>query len=433
MHLRALPEDHREPFRETVLYAFTPEDGPDWDPPDEELLWPDLFTPLGYYDAPRDEAVAPDDLAAVCSYYDFDARVRGEWHRCPGVSTVATPPERRRQGVVAAMLDDLLSRFRADGVDLCALWPFDYDFYRRFGWATCGDYARLTVPVEQLSARAPAAAGTVERLDPDEDLDEVAAVYEAWATEDLAVRRTEGWWRRRVFRGWKQDPYVYGWRDSEARSASETRTGSGAAREREDSGARADAPLGGYVVYTVEDREDGDGRVMAVSELAAADQQAHDQLLRFCHNHDSQVESIRFDRLPPWVRPFDDYPDPRAADLKIHPGPMVRAVDVRRALEGLDYGDATGTATLAVSDDRCPWNDGTVRVQVTDGTATCRPADGADADARLDVGALSQLLVGARTPAELARTDGLTGADAETTATLERLFPERRPFLREGF
>jgi predicted acetyltransferase len=428
MHLRVLPGDHRERFRDVLSYAFEPEGGPDWDRSDHE--WPDLFTPLGYYDAAPDADVGVADLAAACGYYDFETRVRDGWHRVPGVSAVASPPETRRRGVVAGMLEDLLSRFRDDGVALCSLWPFEYEFYRRFGWATCNDYAQLTVPPEQLSARAPDPAGTFERLDAADDVAAMNAVHEAWATEDLAVRRTEGWWRERVFRGWKRDPYVYGWRDSEAQSASETRTGSESTRER---------TLEGYVVYTVGERDDGDGRVMTVWELAAADARAHDHLLRFCRDHDSQVERVQFRRLPSWVRPLFDYPDPRAATLEIRPGPMVRIVDVRRALERLDYGEATGAVTLSVSDDRCPWNDGTFRLQVTDEGATVRrvgdvDADAdADADGRIDVGSLSQLLVGARGAADLARSDGLTDADEATRAALGRLFPERRLFLREGF
>ncbi|ELZ33413.1 acetyltransferase [Halogeometricum pallidum JCM 14848] len=409
MHLRSLPEDHRDAFREMVNYAFRPTDGPDWE--DRNREDPDLFTPLGFYDAPPDSDPDASDLRTVCGSYDFTARVRGEWRAMPGVSAVASPPEGRRQGTVGAMLDALLARYREEGAAFSALWPFEYPFYRRLGWATCCNHAKVTLPPEQLADVVPAASGTFRRLTPDDDLSAMRAVHEAWATESLAVRRTEGWWRERVFRGWRKDPYVFGWSDEEG-------------------------SLRGYLTYTV-DEDDGDGREMRVWERAAVDHEARGHLLRFCRDHDSQVDSVTFLALPEWARPIDELPDPRAATLEVKPGPMVRIVDVARALSTLSY-DARESVVLAVSDDRCAWNDGTFELRVdAAGAHVSRLGDGATAtggpDAELGIGALSQLAVGARDAAELERAGDLTVADASIRATLDALFPRERAFFREGF
>lgn len=155
MHLRPLPEEHRETYREFLNYAFRPENGPDWS--DERLPDPESYRPRGFYDAPPDapvEDLDAADLRTVCAFYDFTARVRGEWHPLPGISAVASPPEARRQGHVAAMLDALLAEFRDTGRYLSALWPFEYAFYRRFGWATASNYAKTTVPPDELGAVA---------------------------------------------------------------------------------------------------------------------------------------------------------------------------------------------------------------------------------------------------------------------------------------
>ncbi|MDS0299674.1 GNAT family N-acetyltransferase [Halogeometricum sp. S1BR25-6] len=413
MHLRQLPEDHRDAFRGMVNYAFRPEDGPDWEDRDRED--PDLFTPLGFYDAPPDPDPDPDSvpdvstLRSVCGSYDFTVRVRGEWRSMPGVSAVASPPEGRRQGTVGAMLDALLTRYREEGAAFSTLWPFEYPFYRRLGWATCCNHAEATLPPGQLADVVPDPRGEFRRLTLDEDLSAVRAVHEAWATESLAVRRTEGWWRERVFRGWQTDPYVFGWFDGEE-------------------------SLRGYLVYTI-DEDDGDGRTMRVWERAAADDEARGHLLRFCRDHDSQVESVTFRTLPEWARPIDELPDPRAATLEVKPGPMVRVVDVAEALSTLSY-DARESVVLDVDDDRCAWNDGTFELRVDAAGAHVRRLDGGAAeapDAELDIGALSQLTVGARDAAELERAGDLTVADASVRATLDALFPRERAFLREGF
>ncbi|KTG28426.1 GNAT family N-acetyltransferase [Haloferax profundi] len=405
MHLHPLPEDHRDTYREFLRYAFRPEDGPDWD--DTRLPDPDIYFPRGLYDTesgtPTD-ALDVSDLVTVCTFYDYVARVRGEWHPLPGISAVASPPEARRQGHIATMLDQLLVEFRDSGRYLSALWPFKYEFYRRFGWATTNNYARTSVPPEELTAVSPEASGEFVRLDAD-DWPRLDAVYTESATEDLALDRTEGWWRHRVFRSWDQDPYVYGW-------------------ER-------DGDLRGYVVYRV--KGDWDSRTMHVDELAGVDDEGRRHLLRFLRDHDSQVDEVVVERAHERTRLIDDLTDPRAATVEIKPGPMVRIVDVPAALEAVSFStDADGEFVLDVTDDRCPWNDETFRVVVSDSDASVEPTS-EDPGVTAEIGALSQLLVGSRPVDELARTEYLTVDDSTVGAVLRDVFTERDVYLREGF
>ncbi|WP_416840605.1 GNAT family N-acetyltransferase [Haloferax sp. DFSO52] len=405
MHLHSLPEEHRDTYRAFLSYAFNPEGGPHWD--DDSLPDPEIYYPRGLYD--DSAGVSVDDLdsstlEAVCAFYDFTARVRGAWHPLPGISAVASPPDTRRQGHIATMLDELLEEFRASGRYLSALWPFKYEFYRRFGWATTNNYAKTTVPPEELTAVSPDVSGEFVRLDAD-DWERLDAVYTEWATEDLALDRTEGWWRHRVFRGWQADPYIYGW-------------------ER-------DGDLRGYVIYRV--KGDWDSRTMHVMELASVDTDARRHLLRFLRDHDSQVDSVVLEREHEETRLIDDLTDPRAATVEIKPGPMVRIVDVSAALEAVSFPtNAESDIVIDVADDRCPWNDGAFRVAVANGSASVEPTD-ADADVRVEIGALSQLLIGSRTVAELARTDYLTVHNPVAVEGLQAVFTERDIFFREGF
>ncbi|ELZ82626.1 hypothetical protein C453_16113 [Haloferax elongans ATCC BAA-1513] len=411
MHLRPLPEEHLETYDEFLYYSFRAEDGPDWD--DENPPDPDIYNPRGFYDAPPDiaeEDLSASDLVTVCAFYDFTARVRGEWHPLPGISAVASPPETRRQGHVSAMLDELLVEFRESGRYLSALWPFEYEFYRRLGWERTNNYAKTTVPVDELDAVAPRASGQFVRFETD-DWARLDRVYAEASPEDLALDRTEGWWRHRVFRGWQKDPYVYGW-------------------ER-------DGDLRGYLIYRI-DGSSGD-RTMKIEELAAVDAEARGHLLRFVRDHDSQIATVTIRREHESTRLIDDLTDPRAATVEIQPGPMVRIVDVEAALEAVSLpSDAAGEFVLDVSDDHCPWNDGTFHVVVADGEARVESVEittnsHTDADATTDIGALSQLLVGARSVDELVRTDSLSVRDDATRDVLTATFTERDCYLREFF
>jgi predicted acetyltransferase len=392
---RAVPEDDVDDFRALLQYAFWPENGP---PDDEDDEIPDsskLGRRYGLYDG--------DDPLAVCKHIDFSVAVRGDYHDMHGLSAVATPPEHRRQGYVGEMLHESLATSRDDGVYLSALWPFKRSFYAQFGWATSNRMVRHELPPETLSFARGETGGEFVPLDADH-WERFDAVHDADAADlDLTVDRTEEWWRKRVFSGWRDDPYVYGW-------------------ER-------DGDLRAYLTYRFEDGDDG--RVLSLDDWACADHDAQLAVLEFLADHDSQVESVTF-----WTGEHGDVvdllPGLDDADAELGLGPMVRLVDVPGALEALSYpAEVSADLVLSVTDPLADWNDDTYRVTVDAGGATVERVD-ADPDAELGVGALSQLFVGYRTADDLA-TVGDVDADAATVDALGGLFPERKTLLREGF
>ncbi|QLG26240.1 GNAT family N-acetyltransferase [Halorarum halophilum] len=408
MEYAAVPDDHEETYDRVLLHAFAPERGPDpdRDGPDR----PASFHRRGMYEVPAGTPSAErsaEDLVTVCGYYDFSARIRGAFHPVGGVAAVASPPEHRRRGIVREMLAELHDEFRSDGVAFAALWPFEYSFYRRLGYARVNDYARLTVPPAELEGAVPPPDGEFVRLSAD-DWERLDGVYAAAATEPLGLDRTEDWWRYRVFRSWETDPFVYGW-------------------ER-------DGELRGYVVYSVSDDEGEHGRTLVARELVGVDREARGHLLRFCRNHDSQVERVRLIGRDD-ARLFDRLTDPSAVETEVEPGPMFRLVDVSAGLSSLSYPDGvSGEVVLGVTDDHCEWNDGTVELRVDGGSATCEPTD-AEPDVSLDVGALSRLAVGSHTVGRLEELGHatVTSGGGDGLETLEAAFPGTRPFLREGF
>ncbi|SEO30279.1 Predicted acetyltransferase [Halogranum amylolyticum] len=409
MDYRPIPEDHDEAVHRLLSYAFQPERGPD--PDDEDHERPEEYHRRGLYDVdpdtPTDDPDTPtaDDLVVTCGYYDFTARIRDEFHPVGGVSAVASPPESRRRGYVADLLANLHREFREEEIGFAVLWPFEYAFYRRFGYAMTNTSVTTSVPPAELGDVVPDPAGTFRRLDAG-DYAELDTVHRAWATEALGLRRTEGWWRYRTFQGWRKDPYVYGWAD---------RTGT----------------LRGYLCYTVD--EDGDDKRMDVSELAAVDDEARGHLLRFCRDHDSQVDTVRLRGKAGETRLLQTLSDPRAVDVEVRPGPMARIVDLETVVDALSFpDDATGSVALAVRDDHCDWNDGTFELTVGSDGATCLRSD-ADADATLDIGALSQLALGSLSVDELERNGDLTVESAAARETLAALFPTEAVYLREGF
>ncbi|WP_306057981.1 GNAT family N-acetyltransferase [Natronococcus wangiae] len=398
---RPIP-DEREVFHEYRSYAFRPEEGvPPYDPEEHENPRATRGARRGVYADDGDERPR-----TVCRHYWLEARVRGDAHPTAGLASVATPPEYRRDGYVRRLLKRSLAEYRDRGDRFSVLWPFQYRFYRTYGWDTANRIATHAFEPSVLSfARGADAGGSFRPLEAD-DYEDLEPAYGA-ASEGLALERDEEWWRHRVFGGHDVDPFVYAY----------------------DRGGE----VAGYLVYRIED--EGDGRTLRVSELTAADRDALLALLAFCADHDSQVGRIEL-RVSRTVPIRDLAMDPDEIETTVVDGPMVRLVDVAETLPALSLPDASAALTLAVEDPLVDWNDGAFALEAANGRLTCDRLGGAseaDPDATLEIGALSRLAVGARSATALERTGRLEAADPDVVSTLESLFPETDVYFGEYF
>lgn len=407
-------------FWALVNYAFSPEEGP-VDPDEVEGEVPnDVGDPRGWYEG--------DDLLAGCRHYDLPVDLRGGVVPAGGIGILASDPSRRREGNVRDLLTASLAEYRDEGRRLALLWPFDYQYYRALGWAMVSKLTSWELAPEDLDGLAadgsmtadPQAETGFERLRADDWRRLVPVRRTDRADLDLTVRRSESWWRGFVFDRWDRTPYVYAW--------------------------VVDGEVRAYFVYTI--TAEGDGRLLTVREHAAVDAAARRQVFRFCRDHDSQVDRVRFYTVTDAVTGdgFDPHlylEDPGAVDATVSAGGMGRLVDVAADLPAIAGEDVAATVRpfdIVVEDPIADWNDGRFRVTVTDGgeMAVQRAdagGDGGEPDhptVRLGVDALSQVVVGARSPDRLARAGTVTGDETAITA-LGDCFPPRRPVLGENF
>lgn len=404
---RPLPDEQLGTFFEYTNYAFAPQRGPvAYDPDEHETPRLRLGSARGLYEDGDHGA----DPRVVCRQYWLEATVRGDSHPVAGLASVASPPESRRKGMVRTVLERSLKEYRERDRILSVLWPFQYDFYRNYGWETANKRVRYECTPAALSF-ATAAVDDPEFVAVSSDsYDVLDEVYRRHATGyALSIERDEAWWRHRVLSNDGPDPFVY-------------------TLERNGSPS-------GYLVYTIDGEEQG-SRTMSVQEVAADDHDAYLSLLSFCHTHDSQVDTIVLPG-PTDSSLLDLTPNPEAVECSVETGPMVRIVDVESALSGVSYPNASASErtrrlTLSVSDPLVNWNDGSFALEISGETATCERIVG-DAGVELDIGALSQLLVGARSAADLEQVGRLQVESAAERRTLESLYPEADVYLREHF
>jgi len=392
---RPIPDDAMAEHGRITWYSFNAEGGvndPEADTEERlERYW-SFGERYGLFDG--------DDLLSVVTHHEFDGRLRGARIPLAGVGGVATPPEHRRRGHVGELLARSLADYRERGWPLSALRPFDEGFYGRYGWATGYRYHTATVDPAALSRAADLVGdeGQFVRLRPD-DHERLHGAYDGWlAGVTLGTARDDDWWHDRTFQHFEGELFCYAWEQA--------------------------GDVRGYLLYDVTD-----DRTLRTHEVAAADREAYLHLLRFCRNHDSQVEEVEL--VGPEADRVLAVVDRDAVTVEARSGHMVRIVDVPAALSAPSY-PVDARVVLDVRDDVADWNDDRFALAVADGAATVERTDD-PADATVGIGTLSQLLVG-HLPVERARVVGSLDVEDEATAeTLAALFPTTDAYLPESF
>src|SRR5438132_11992154 len=73
-------------------------------------------------------------LRACLSIIDFRMFFGVYLRPCGGIAGVQSEPASRGRGYAGALLRRGLEIMREDGQYLSSLWPFSFDYYRRYGW-----------------------------------------------------------------------------------------------------------------------------------------------------------------------------------------------------------------------------------------------------------------------------------------------------------
>lgn len=290
---------------------------------------------------------------------------------------------------------------------LAALWASEASIYGRFGYGPAADHHDLEI--SRASARftdPPDIVGRMRLIDADEAKKVLPDIYaQVVSNRPGMFKRSDRWWEYRTL----HDP-------------PHRRRGKTSRRI-----AVLDDPGTGYVTY----RQEGfDPQTLHVIELIGTSPDAEKALWEYLFGVDL-VGPIKA-----WNRPTDDLlrwwlTDPRKAVTKRDDALWIRVLDVERALTGRRY-RGTGTVTIGIEDEICPWNTGTYRLDVEDGQATVeRSSD--DADMWLDPWALGTIYLGGQSVTTLQQAGRLSGAD-EAIVLADQLFSWHvAPWVQEVF
>ena len=289
-----------------------------------------------------------------------------------GIAGVACLPASRGRGYAGAGLRHALAQMREAGQVISTLFPFSWDYYRRFGWEWVGTNRCYAVPTRIFK---PHSETEHARAATPEDRPRILAAYTEFASRYRGLlARDDRQWNRILDDTEQRHTYTYVYEQQ--------------------------GRIEGYLTY-----RGGEKKETELREFIALTPRAQAALLGLLRRHEMQVEKFT------WSAPPDDglwsqfyHWD---IETKLEPCTQGRVVDVAGALQAWKPStSAHGHFTLGMQDENAPWNTGTWQVEFEGGQVSVEPTQ-QEPQVSLDIQALSQAYFGTPTVDELRRNDRL--------------------------
>jgi len=335
-----------------------------------------------------------EDVAAKLHLIPFHIYIGKEKFKMGGVAGVATYPEYRRSGYVKELLQYSLQTMKKDGYTVSMLHPFAVTFYRKYGWELCANLLVCHLTKSDLVMKKQV-NGTVKRFNKENHPEEVEKLYETFAERFSGMLvRNEKWWLQAVY----EDLTLAIYYDENKTAA-------------------------GYMLYKIENYK------MTVDEFVPLHNEARNGLWNFICQHDSMIKELEM-TVSDNEQLLYTLQEPRVK-TEIKPYFMGRIVDVEQFLKQyeLNWNNVQQEVILHITDSFAPWNNVSVRLANYKIAIIEEPMD---KGIKLDINALSTILLGYKRPLELNELELISGSEEEIRA-FENVVPVRKPFIYDFF
>ncbi len=316
-----------------------------------------------------------DKVIGALELVPYTLSVRNQDVKTSYIVGVSTLPSHRNRGVAKALMNAALVEQKRRGETFSLLIPFSYEFYEKMGYATCYNEGHSAVKTDVL----PEISGGSFQVASCNDYEVLNHIYEIFCKDKNAfIRRSETQWQ-----------FVFSFLSM---------VGGTLAMYKDDTGTYV-----GYIAFLQ------DKKRFRVLEMAYENESGLSALLSFAKKEAADYETIDF------LHPANA---PALFGASLHPSAMARIVNVPDALSA-----GLGDVSLYVTDDFFPENSGVYIeengiVQKTDS----KP------DVTIDIGSLTQLVLGFCSCKELKKAGRLTGKN-DAINKLDVLYPKQENYI----
>jgi len=280
-----------------------------------------------------------------------------------GIGGVASMPETRRQGHIRKIFEKVFDDIYEKGAVFSHLYPFSYDYYRKFGYETCGYIKRYILPVgpaRKLKLKNNGSAH--EFIKGGEVRDKLIDVYKTYASRhNIMLSRSEKRWDEYFNVSMFGAEKLYYWKDA-----------------------------GNNIKSWAKFKRNGD--MIDIYDISWTDHEGMLGILQFMGMFEGAAGKLKFAASPEFIAElyWDNLYDVQIETQWIG---MNRIVNAKRALELMKKPDGEGRFVIKISDGFAKWNNSVYAVEYGGGECAVKTA-GAEADAEVTEHALMQMVLG---------------------------------------
>jgi len=312
-----------------------------------------------------------DDSGKMCAgmaLNPYQIRFDGNTVPMAGVGGVATLPEYRRRGYIREIFKYCLAEMYDKDYVFSYLYPFSYEYYRKFGYELNMINTQYTIPFSSLAHFKQ--SGAVQMFAPGSDAADIISVYNEF-TEDknLSVVREDTHWKRFLEKDpYKMNVFLYVWYDSNGRPK-------------------------GYFQCSIDRNVDrGQSPNMRVNECLWSSGEAFAGMMAFLYGFSSQLQSLMI-RVPLFMDIISFFPEPSNIEGRIQFQGMNRVVNVQKSLELMRVPSGSGSLVIAVNDNYIKANTDRYKIEWEDGESRVRRSKD-EPDLICEINDFSQLITG---------------------------------------
>ncbi len=340
---------------------------------------------------------------AILSYKMF---VRGVLMKMGGIAAVATKPEFRKQKQITELIKESFKVMRKNKEYISVLYPFKFSFYRRYGYESCSEFSWIISQPKNILLPKDFQPLKIKEVSHDESFELCMPIREKIGSKfNLTIFDDLSDWK---FHHLKKKSKVY---------------------VIEDKGENV-----GYFTTDLEKRE-GNWNVRLILKNVIVDSVvACLTVLDFIKKHSDQNKDFSYPLLGD-EHIIDYFDDLWEAGFKyqMSGGPMFRVVDVKKAMELLEFDKSLDlTFSLKIDDEYAPWNSEPMLITIMNGKAKVTKAIAENIDLTTEIKAFTQLFVGYRTIYDLQAIKKVK-IKKQDLEKFDKVFPKRFTRLRTFF
>lgn len=304
--------------------------------------------------------VVDGKLQATMVIFEYPMTFFKETILMGGIGFVTTYPESRNKNFIKKLFQHSFQYMKEKGYLYSALAPFNHNFYRKFGYDIGFMKKEIKIDINDLNHIK--SEGYESKPISEDDLNDLVELYnKTYAKINGAKKRDVNWFKDKLCQR-KKKIYLYGFYKNNI--------------------------LEGYLLFKIEQ-----GKQINVSEMSYLNVDVLNNILVFLYKHRAQVKHIVFNLSD--QDPFLHVLLNQRQEIRLHPGMMVRIVNIKEVLKRYDFqGSNDFTLNIRVFDQYISENEGVFEVKRKDNEVIVRKNNDIKANFEIEISVLSQLLIG---------------------------------------